>query len=1311
MSRLLTGLLSGMLALIALVQSAQAQTGAEPDPLPLAEMAALQKKAGEQFNAGAYANALATAERLSRIAEQYESARGKPGKLTVSTHTSVAWYALFARQPEKALAASNRALALQPDNLQPAVNRAHALLFLGRIDEARAAYIAHKGEFVPEQDVWEAAIAKDFAEFGKRGLAHPQLAAMANALASAGKSAKAEQNARDVQEWMKLSARLSQHRLAGKNAEALAVAQQMLVISERLNGAEHAITANDIGMVAEILAALGRGTEAEEHLKRSIAILEKSGTPLDTHFLPPKLLSLGRLYDQQGRHADAEALYSRAIAIEEKGQSKDGERTGVLLDALGRNYMRRGLYPQAEAALKRSVEITEKRSGKDSIQTAIALNSLANLYREQGRYTDAEAVMLRSLALIGKGGSLLSGLLGTSPLANTLIGAMYSNLAEIYQAQGRYAEAESTLKKALDAAANDPDKSNLSLVLNNMAVLYFQQGRYAEAEPLLRRSGEITEQFANSAPDKAFRFINNLAVLYHDMGRDAEAEALHKRSLAMREKALGADHPDVALSLSNLATLYYEREQYADAEPLLKRALAIWQKVYGPDHPAAAGGLGSLAEIYRHEGRLAEAGALYRQALPISEKTLGTGHPDTASLLHNLAGYYMEKGQFAESARAYERSASIAVNTLGPDHAILARTFNNTAVLYARQQNWAQAAVYWQKSTDIMIRRARRGMQTTAQGGGKSEIDQDAGRFRRLVAVSHRLSSAAPDQALEVAGRMFETAQWAQGSAAAQSLAQMAVRKSKGNDALAKLIREQQDLSTEWQVKDKLLAAARSQPAEKREARVEEQLRQRLNAIDLRLKEMALALAKDFPDYAAFASPEPLTLAGAQSYLKDNEVLLLFLDTEAKAPFPEETFIWAVSKTSFRWVRAPIGTAPLKREVQALRCGLDYDGAWGQGSACPELTGTTYTQADYLAGKPLPFDPERAHTLYRTLFGQVEDMITGKRLLIAAPGPLSHLPFQVLVTAPTGKGQQDMRKIQWLIRRNSLTVLPAVSSLKALRRDAKASRGSKTYLGLGNPLLDGSGGADAERARQAAAKQACPKQGLLATLNIFSPAPRRATRVFMQGGYVDTVHLRNQAPLPETADELCTVADNLGAGGGSVLLGGGASETALKAMNTRGELSAYRTVHFATHGALAGQIGAGAEPGLILTPPRTASDADDGYLSASEIASLKLDADWVILSACNTAGGSMEDTEALSGLARSFFYAGARSVLVSHWSVNSDATVKLITGAMSGVTARPDAGRAGAMQQAMLALIDAGAPHEAHPAYWAPFVIAGEGAQ
>jgi CHAT domain-containing protein len=195
-------------------------------------------------------------------------------------------------------------------------------------------------------------------------------------------------------------------------------------------------------------------------------------------------------------------------------------------------------------------------------------------------------------------------------------------------------------------------------------------------------------------------------------------------------------------------------------------------------------------------------------------------------------------------------------------------------------------------------------------------------------------------------------------------------------------------------------------------------------------------------------------------------------------------------------------------------------------------------------------------------------------------------------------------------------------------------------------------------------------------------------------------------PLPETADELKAVAQKLGAPASDLLLGAAATETAVKRANLR----QFRVVYFATHGLVAGEVKGLAEPALVLSLPKVPSESDDGLLTASEVAQLQLDAEWVVLSACNTAAGETPGAEGLSGLARAFFYAGARALLVSHWQVQSDAAVALTTGTFAAMNASPGIGRAEGLRRAMLALMsDGSSPLNSHPAVWAPFVVVGEG--
>jgi CHAT domain-containing protein/Tfp pilus assembly protein PilF len=844
--------------------------------------------------------------------------------------------------------------------------------------------------------------------------------------------------------------------------------------------------------------------------------------------------------------------------------------------------------------------------------------------------------------------------------------------------------------------------------LSNLAGLYQDQGRYSETEPLYKRSVAIREKALGPDHPVVGTSLNNLAELYRDQGRYAEAEPLHRRSLAIREKALGPDHPEVGQSLNNLAALYRSQGRLAEAEPLLRRSLAIHEKALGPGSPAVGTLLNNLAALYRAQGRLAEAEPLHRRSVAIRDRALGPDHPEVGQSLNNLAALYQEQGRLAEAEPLFKRSLVIREKALGPDHPDVVQSLNNLAWLGFDRGDWAWAADYWRRSTGVIKRRVGRGLGSSTETPFKREAQRLSWQFAGLIRMTHRLAPVSPGAATE----MFETVQWAQTSEAASSLAQMAARSATGSPDLAGLVRERQDLVGEWQDKDKLIIAAKSELPAKRNAAAEKAIADRLGAIDARLAEISSRLARDFPEHAALAAPTPASVTEVQAQLGADEALVLFLDTTEwrglgpnSMPLSEETFVWFVTRTAVRWVRSDMGTATLTREVTALRCGLDATAWYGAGKeTCAKALGIPPNKAS-APDRPLPFDQARAHKLYAALFGEVQDIIKGKHLLVVPSGPLTQLPFQVLVTRPPTSS--DHRSAAWLTREHAITVLPAVSSLKALRRVGKPSAAARLMIGFGNPLLNGHAGL----AKLARDKQRCPQTLGKWTVTVVA-APRTAVaQVETRGGLADLSHIRAQVPLPETADELCAVAHDMKADvGRDIYLGKRATEREIKRLSASGELANYRMVHFATHGALAGELRDTHEPGLILTPPEKATEEDDGYLSASEIAALKLDANWVILSACNTAAGASTSAEALSGLARAFIYAQARALLVSHWEVNSDATVKLVTAAIREMTRDPNVGRAEALRRSMLALLDRGAREETHPSYWAPFVVVGEGA-
>src|ERR1700716_2636937 len=195
----------------------------------------------------------------------------------------------------------------------------------------------------------------------------------------------------------------------------------------------------------------------------------------------------------------------------------------------------------------------------------------------------------------------------------------------------------------------------------------------------------------------------------------------------------------------------------------------------------------------------------------------------------------------------------------------------------------------------------------------------------------------------------------------------------------------------------------------------------------------------------------------------------------------------------------------------------------------------------------------------------------------------------------------------------------------------------------------------------------------------------RAYSDYWRGAGIDRNMLMQGLPqLPDTADELRAIAKALDVSATDILLGRDATVTAVK----HAPLANYRIVYFATHGLVAGDVKGVAEPSLALSVPAQPSDEDDGLLKASEVAQLKLNADWVVLSACNTIAGDKPGAEALSGLARSFFYAGARALLVTHWSVDSPPAPRLTISTFDRLRADPKLGRAEALRQAMLGYLN-----------------------
>jgi CHAT domain-containing protein len=400
-------------------------------------------------------------------------------------------------------------------------------------------------------------------------------------------------------------------------------------------------------------------------------------------------------------------------------------------------------------------------------------------------------------------------------------------------------------------------------------------------------------------------------------------------------------------------------------------------------------------------------------------------------------------------------------------------------------------------------------------------------------------------------------------------------------------------------------------------------------------------------------------------------VLLSVLTTE------ERTYVWALAQQGpVAFHAAALGRVELERTVAGLRRALD--------------------PAESSIAKLPEFDLAQAARLYEQVLKPADQVWKGAQsLLVAANDALSQLPFGLLPTAPAAGGEGGVRfahyaKAPWLIRSIAVTQVPAVNTLVTLRGLKPGTQGA-SFAGFGDPQFS---------AQQVAA--ASPDGPVMRNLG----RPRGTGE---EAGYRSYSAL---PALPDTREEILSIAQALKADASKdVFLGTRANKQNVKGQN----LATRRIVAFATHGLIPGDLPGLEEPALALSAPD--GKAETGLLTLQDVLGLKLDADWVVLSACNTAAGDGAGAEAISGLGRGFFYAGSRALLVTHWPVETRSARLLVTRLFERYAADPKLTRAEALRQASLSVMEDMAKDAsgktlfsyAHPLFWAPYALVGDG--
>ena len=498
-------------------------------------------------------------------------------------------------------------------------------------------------------------------------------------------------------------------------------------------------------------------------------------------------------------------------------------------------------------------------------------------------------------------------------------------------------------------------------------------------------------------------------------------------------------------------------------------------------------------------------------------------------------------------------------------------------------------------------------------------------------------------------------AEWVKSSSVQSALADAAVRMSVKSPQLAEMVRRDQDLKLEIRT---LLASATSDG--------DSSLDSKVNGLNLMRLQIQEEIKARFPEYERLTAQKPLDTGNVFSQLRSDEVMVMLLPTE------ERLFIWALGGNGgVSAVSAAVSEHKLAKLVANVRASVVFPtaGAQQRGQA-------TSSFAD----------------LYDAVLRPVQDSLQGKKhLIVAAGGVLGQIPFGVLATR---KPKDANDHAAWLIADMAISHIPSLNSWLAVKQVAAIPSAPEAMVGWGDPQF----AKDTLVARSST--------NIFRNIDLDRPARDVAEDVRAAG---TTLRYADIPALPETRDELLALAQVLQADPAADLhMGADATRESVLQSSSSGVLGRKRVVAFATHGLMAGDLPNLMQPALALAPvSQNSDDYQSALLTLDDVLGLQLNADWVILSACNSAAADGRAEESLSGLARGFFYAGTRSLLVTHWAVESMSAKLLTTKTLEHYTSHPNHRKAESLRQAMLEVMRM--PAYAHPAYWGPFVVVGDG--
>jgi len=1030
----------------------------------------------------------------------------------------------------------------------------------------------------------------------------------------------------------------------------------------------------------------------EEAKKVTTSIRAQGFTP------PPRNIYDITLILSQKKPDDLED-YKRAIAL---ADSKPPVTSDNL--ELANFYLKRGHAAHNVGRTNQEIE---------DYKLAVKFGGTGDFFCKEAAKWSLSSAEMRSGNLT-QGITILKDLISESD--NAILKSSYNAiLSTIYTDMGNIPNAKKTLAKAeqyRDAIAKRKKLKKRYLALmdcnidNARGTLLTSMGLLAKGEIYHRKAVAEHAPYKNAVPGACFSskgnirlrvgLISKLSANLRIQGRLVEAEMHARRAVHEAIQSYGIYAAHTGQVVTELNRVIFEQGRFSEAEALARTNLEIyWRFKAARDSALLANAHSILADAILAQRRWEEALTEYeaiKEALQtdpaVFKGMISTNINFWIALIKSSRGH--DAIQYVQPAYKEKK------NRFGEEHYNTAETRGILAMNLAALDKKERSLHEFSKAVPVLLQHSIR------PGAGRESITARQFRFFlildsyiQLLAEIHGTTTETKI-GIDASAIAFRMADVVRSQKVKLALAASSTRAAAKDSALADLARREQDAMTQIGALNSLLSNVLSEPDEQQDSDVIKDLLNRIN----RLRSAQAALMKEikarFPEYTDLIDPKPGTIEEVQSNLKPGEALL------ATHVGEDITCAWAIpTKRMVAFASAKAGSKEIAKRVSDLRRSLDI-------------------RASILQDIP-DFDLGTGYWLYKTLLKPVEEgWKEATDLIIVTHGALGELPFSLLPTASVSleNGSEKLfsnhKNVPWLIKKVSISRQPSVASLLTLRKLTENKANRKAFIGFGDPLFNEMH--VAEVAEEKKSKEVRLSHRMVG----FSIRRTRGIEKGDLGSHkVSSSQLSLLRRLPDTAAEIKQIAATLDANPlEDIFLHQNATEYNVK----NKELANRRIIAFASHALLPGDLDGLDQPAIALCSPEVTNDNEDGLLTMGEILGLQLNADWVVLSACNTGAGDGAGAEAVSGLGRAFFYAGTRALLVSMWPVETTSAMKLTTELFKYQKEDKTISRAQALRKSILDLIDNPGLKDgtsgviicsyAHPFFWAPFILVGDnGAQ